>query len=134
MAQTETRPTEESTMGTSPHPFESITHFSISDVKKDPISDCIATLTVDFESKTRGKHSLVLIRPWPPYGRPGRELTRLRSLSNQDIDLTLYAWLADKQDPKGARIEIFLHDSESFTVPCGGIEGLPSRVESAQQP
>ena len=119
-------------MGTSPYLFESITHFSIS-VKKDPMSGGIATLTVDFGSQTRGEHSLVLIRPGPPYSRPGRELTRLRSLSNQDIDL-IYAWLADKQDPKGARIEIFLHDSEGFTVPCGGIEGLPSRVESARQP
>jgi hypothetical protein len=87
-------------------------------------------LGLDFSSKTRGEYSLVLIRPWPPYGRPVRGLRRLRSLNEQDVDL-IYAWLADKQDPKGARIEIFTTNEDKFAVSCKRIEGLPARIDAA---
>ena len=112
-------------MEVSPHIFESITHFSISNVKKyHPYFDIIKELTIEIESRIQGKHSLVLFKPFPPLGRPGDRLRVLESLCEKDIE-SIRAF-PRRDDEKSARIEIrFKEDTTTIFVKCDQVQGLP---------
>lgn len=122
-------------MDPSPDRFESITEFSVDGV--EGTLGCITRLGLAFVSRTRGRHLLVLIGPWPPFGRPGKALSKLRSLRAKDehpgqddksID-AIYVWPPNEGDPKGPRIEIFTTNGDILTISCKGMERSPDRFE-----
>lgn len=77
----------------------------------------------------RGKHSLFLIGPFPPFGRPGKNLSRLKSLRAEDIDvIEVFHEQLDGQTGKQARIEITTSNIDMDTFRCKRIEGLPDGV------
>jgi hypothetical protein len=106
--------------------IDDISHFSVRDVEKySPRSDGIRTLTLEVGSRMQsGSYSLVLIKPFPPFGRPGAELDALRSLPKEDID-SIWGFCRADNGP-GARIEIYgkAHRPIMF-VTCERIEGVP---------
>jgi hypothetical protein len=117
-------------MEISPYRFESITHFSISNVEKyhSMFAD-IKKLTIEIGSSTRGKHSLVLIKPFPPFGRPDKHMMELLSLQKENIDLIdVFPEQLDGRTGKQARIEVTKINGDRATFCCKRIEGLPVRV------
>jgi len=106
--------------------IEDISHFSVRDVEKySPRSDGIRTLTLEVGSRMQsGSYSLVLIKPFPPFGRPGADLDALRSLPPEDIGSI---WVFRKADDgQGAHIEIRGKPRRPITfVWCDRIEGVP---------
>jgi len=106
-----------------PYIFQVITHFSFGNVEKfDPKIDCITKLTLEIGSMIPpGRYTLVLIKPFPPLGRPGKELDRLASLHAEDIESI---WAFPKPDDgEWARIEI--RGKITIFVNCERIEGVP---------
>ena len=89
----------------------------------------IKKLTIEIGSSTRGKHSLVLIGPFPPLGRPGKYLRELSSLQKENIDLIdVFPGQLDGRTGKQARIEVTKSNGDRATFRCKRIEGLPDRV------
>lgn len=111
--------------------FEAITHFSVVDVKKyDPRFEDVETLTLEIGSKSPpGKYPLVLVEPFPPFGRPGEELDMLASLRAEDIE-SIWAF-RKSDDGQSARIEIRGKVSGATVfVSCDAIEGVPGWDEA----
>lgn len=109
-----------------PYIFRTITHFSVTDVQTyDPRLDEITRLTLEIGSKIPpGKYPLILIGPFPPYGRPGEDLTRLSSLGAGDIN-EIWAFRRP-DDGEHARVEIRgKTPGTSIFVRCKRIEGVP---------
>ena len=103
----------------------SITHFSVENVEKvDPRIDCITRITLNIESRTSGRHCLVLVKPFPPFGRPGPHLARLKSLQKENIE-SIWVFLAstDERSANGARIEITTTAGERAIFHCKEIPG-----------
>ncbi len=111
--------------------IEDISHFSVRDFEKyGPRSDGIRTLTLEVGSRMQsGSYSLVLIKPFPPFGRPGADLDALRSLHPDDIESV---WVFRKTDDgPGARIEIRGKPRRPITfVTCERIAGVPGWDET----
>ncbi len=109
-----------------PYTFQAITHFSVRDVEKyNPRFDEIRTLTLEVGSRMQSRsYSLVVIKPFPPLGRPGAELDALTSLQAEDID---FIWAFRKPDDgQWARIEIHGKTRRpNIFVTCERIEGVP---------
>ncbi len=111
--------------------FQAITHFSVVNVETyGPRQKGIKTLTLEIESKIPpGKYPLVLVEPFPPFGRPGKELNKLATLRAEEIERI---WIFDK--PEGgrwARIEICGKVSGATVfVSCDAIEGVPGWDEA----
>lgn len=106
--------------------FRSITHFSIADVQTyHPRLTEIARLTMEIGSKVlSARCPLVMIEPFPPYGRPGEDLSRLTSLAADDIK---EIWVFCKPDDgEWARVEIRGRaPGTSIFVRCKRIESVP---------
>ena len=111
-----------------PYIFQNITHFLVRDEeKRDPRIDYIAKITLEIGSNIPpGRFSLDLIKPFPPLGREGTQLSKLRSLREKDIK---YIWAFCKTiNGKQARLEIGRKASNTnIVVKCERIEGVPSR-------
>lgn len=109
-----------------PYIFQAITHFSIVRVeKRSPRNDSIAKLTVESESKIpSGRYPLILIKPFPPFGRPCEDLTRLTSLDAPDIK---EIWtFRQPDDDRSARVEIHgKTPCATMSIACARIEGVP---------
>jgi hypothetical protein len=108
-----------------PYTFQGITHFSTQVERYGPRFDGVKTLTMEIGSNIPpGRYSLVLIKPFPPLGRPGEELYVLASLRSGDIDSIWTFRKAD--DGQWARVEIRgkSHRPTIF-VGCERIEGVP---------
>jgi len=118
-------------MERSPYSFQAITHFSVRDVEKyGPRFDEIRKLTLEIGSKILpGKYPLVLIKPFPPLGRPGKDLDRLASLHAEGIESI---WAFPKPDDgERARIEIRgKAPNTTVFVNCERIEGVPGWDET----
>ena len=115
-------------MEKSPYRFQVITHFSVRDVEKyGPRFEEITKLTLEIGSTIPpGRYPLVLIKPFPPLGRPGKELDRLASLRLEDIESI---WAFPKPDDgEWARIEI--RGKITIFVKCERIGGLPGWDET----
>jgi hypothetical protein len=114
-----------------PYRFQAITHFSVGNVEKPhPRIDNITKLTLEIGSKIPpGRYPLVLIKPFPPLGRPGKELDGLASLHAEDIE-SIWAF-RKPDDGQWARIEIRgkAPDTTIF-VNCEQIEGVPGWDET----
>jgi len=113
-------------MEKTPYIFRAITDFSVEDVEKvNPRIDCITKLTLEIGSQIPpGRYSLVLIGPFRPLGRAGKNLRILKSLRAEDIESI---WAFRRTDSnKCARIEIHRKgDDPTVPVRCERIEGLP---------
>jgi hypothetical protein len=109
-----------------PYIFRVIAHFSVGNAEKPhPRIDCVTRLSLEIGSKILpGRYSLVLIKPFPPLGRPGEELDRLASLRAEDIESI---WVFRKPDDgKWARIEIRSKTPETtIFINCERIDGVP---------
>jgi hypothetical protein len=108
-----------------PYEFRKITHFSVGDVEKvDPGIDCITRLTLEVGSELpNGKYSLRLFKPFPPLGRAGGNLSKLRSLLPEDIESISAFRKPDAK--KSARIEIYMKTcATTVVVKCERIEGV----------
>lgn len=105
--------------------FRGITHFSIADVQTyHPRLTEIARLTMEIGSKgASGRCPLVLIEPFPPYGRPGEDLSRLTSLAAADIN---ESWVFRKPDDgEWARVEMRGKAlGTNIFVRCKRVEGV----------
>lgn len=112
----------------------SITYFSVENVEMlGPRIDCVTKLTLNIKSRTTGNHSLVLVKPFPPFGRAGTQLARLRSLQRESIaSILAFAPCADERSLRDARIEIATTAGESTIVRCETIEGLRDCVDLTQ--
>ncbi len=100
--------------------FNSIKNFSVRDAEKThPKFDNISKLTLEID-----KDSVVLTGPFRPLGRPGKDLNRLKSLSEKNIDfIRLFAEWLDGQSAKQARIEIWMKNGDKpILVRCERIE------------
>ena len=102
-----------------------ITHFSVINVV-DKLGS-IEELTIEIESNG-GKHSLVLIKPWPPLNRPSTRLIDISGLSAEDID-SVCAF----KDSNITRIEITKKNKDIISIPCEDIKGLPNRTGGSSQ-
>lgn len=109
-----------------PYTFRSLTNFSVNNVVEK--LSCIMKLTLKIDSKIDGKHSLVLIKPWPPLNRPSTRLIDILRLSAEDID-SVCAF----KDSNITRIEIKKKNKDIISIPCEDIEGLPNRTDSSSQ-
>ncbi len=109
-----------------PFIFQAVTHFSIVRVeKRSPRSDNITKLTVEIESRIPlGRYPLVLRRPFPSLGRPGKEMDRLASLRAEDIESI---WVfPERDDSQWARIEIQGKPTRpNVVIRCDLIDGVP---------
>lgn len=109
-----------------PYVFRVITHFSVKNIEKyDPRMENIPKLTLEVGSKSApGTYPLVLIGPFPPFGRSGEDLDKLASLRAEDIE-SIWAFRRP-DDGQWARIEIRgkAPDTSVF-VRCDVIEGVP---------
>lgn len=109
-----------------PYTFQAITHFSVVKVETcHPKLKGIKTLTLEIESKIlTGKCRLILVKPFPPFARPGEEMEMLASLRAEDIESISASCRAD--DGQSARIEIRGKVSGATVfVSCDEIEGVP---------
>ena len=114
-----------------PYIFQAITHFSVVKVETYHRKiDDIETITLEIESKIPpGKYPLVLVDPFPPFGRPGKELDKLASLHAGDIE-SIWAFRRP-DDGQSARIEIRGKVSGATVfVSCDEIEGVPGCDEA----
>jgi hypothetical protein len=112
-------------MEKTPYRFEAITHFSVGNVEKyAPRIDNITKLTLEIGSKIPpGRYPLVLVKPFPPFGRPGKELDRLASLHAEDIESI---WVFPRPDDgEWARIEIRMKSAPPRFFDCERLEGVP---------
>ncbi len=113
-----------------PYRFQIITYFSVGDAEKyDPRFEEIKKLTLEIGSKIpAGKYPLVLVKPFPPFGRPDGELDRLASLHTEDIE-SIWAF-RKPDDGEWARIEIRgKAPGTTIFVYCERIEGVPGIQE-----
>jgi hypothetical protein len=114
-----------------PYTFQAITHFSVVKVETcHPKLKGIKTLTLEIESKIlTGKCRLILVKPFPPFARPGEELEMLASIRAGDIESV---WAYRKPDDgQPARIEIRGKFSGApVFVKCDDIEGVPGWDEA----
>jgi len=111
-----------------PYIFQDITHFLVRDEeKRDLRIDYIAKITLEIGSSIPpGRFSLDLIKPFPPFGREGTQLSTLRSLRAEDIE-SIQAFRKTVNGKK-ARLEIGRKASNTnIIVKCERIEGVPSR-------
>jgi hypothetical protein len=109
-----------------PYVFRVITDFSVRAVeKKDPRIDYITKLTLEIVSELpKGKHSLELIKPFPPLGRSGKKLSMLKSLDHKDIKLI--SAFRGSNGEKNACIEIQMKTPGSTVfIRCKQIQGIP---------
>ncbi len=109
-----------------PYCFKLLTHFSVTNVKYK--LDSIEQLTLEIESNG-GKHSLALIKPWPPFGRAPTELNEISRLSAEDIDS-----VCSFKDSDNTRIEITKKnkDENNISILCKNIKGLPIRTNDEE--
>lgn len=109
-----------------PYIFGNIVHFTVGNIEKhSPRFEEIEKLTLEVASRLpRGRYPLTLIKPFPPFGRPGGDIGKLRSLCAEDIDSI---WVFDKPDDgHWARIEIHgKAPATTFFVKCVRVEGVP---------
>lgn len=112
-----------------PYILREITDFSILQV--EPYTRRlkeIKQLTLEIGSKlVPEKHPLVLIKPFPPLGRPGKDLERLASLGPEQID-SIWAFRKTDGHP-WPRVEIrgkAADESIILTIRCNAIEGVPA--------
>ena len=107
--------------------FKSINKFSVVNViNKPPKFDHCVELTLDLEFENGSKHSLVLIKPFPPFGRAKKHLEYLDSLSHQDIDhIEVFDGNNDKKCEKKPRVEIWMKDGVELAISFEGIKDLP---------
>jgi len=108
-----------------PYTFRSLTNFSVNNVEKK--LGRIDQLTLEIESNGC-KHSLVLIKPWPPSSRPSTRLVVISALSAEDIDY-IFAF----KDSDITRIEITKKNRDIISIPCEDIKGLPNRTVGSNQ-
>lgn len=111
-----------------PYIFKAITHFLVKNVEEvDSRIDCITKLTLEIGSQIPpGRHSLTLIKPFPPFGRKGTNLSMLESLRAEDIE-SIWAFRRTNSN-KCARVEIRRKgDDPTVPVRCERIEGVPGR-------
>lgn len=123
-------------MEVKPQIFDSITHFSISNVKKyHPYFDVIKEIAIEIETRNHGKHSLILFKPFPPLGRPGDKLDILKSLKDKP-EVIESIWVFQKRDDvKKARIEIRGKvPNTNIFIKCDRIQGLPHRDKIQASP
>jgi hypothetical protein len=113
-----------------PYIFQGITDFSVDDVEKvDARVDCIRKLTLEIGSKIpAGRYSVVLSEPFPPFGRAGNRLKKLRSLRAMDIE-SIWAF-PRPDDGKRARLEITATNGDRTIFRCRRIAVLPLRHEA----
>jgi len=113
-------------MESPPYIFRDITHFSVGNVEKhDPRVDGIMKVTLEIESKILpGTYPLVLVKPFPPFSKPGKELEKLASLRAEEIQSI---WAFRRPDGKpGPRIEIRgKAPGANVFISCDAIEGVP---------
>ena len=118
-------------MESTPYRFQAITHFSVVNVEKhDPRLEEITRLTLKVGSKIPpGTYRLVLIKPFPPLGRPGKELDELGSLRAEEIE-SIWAFRRP-DDGHWARIEIRGKvPGPNVFISCDAIEGVPGWAEA----
>lgn len=106
--------------------FKSIKKFSINNIiNKPPKFDHCVELTLDLELENGSKHSLVLIKPFLPFGRAKKHLEYLESLSHEDIDhIKMFDGNNDKRCEKKPRVEIWMKDGVELTLSFERIKGL----------
>ena len=109
-----------------PYPFSALTNFSVNNVEEK--LSCIMKLTLKIDSKINGKHSLVLIKPWPPLNRPSTRLIDISGLSAEDIE-SVCAF----KDSNITRIEITKKNKDIISIPCEDIKGLHNRTGGSSQ-
>jgi len=111
-----------------PYIFRAITHFSVVNVDTyHPRLKEIKTLTLEIGSKIPpGAYPLVLIKPFPPFGRPGKELAKLRSLRVEEIE-SIWAFRTS-DDGHSSRLEI--RGKANVFISCDVIEGVPGWDEA----
>jgi len=109
-----------------PYTFRALTNFSVNNVEEK--LGCIMKLTLKIDSKIYGKHSLVLIKPWPPSNRPSTRLIVISGLSAEDIDS-----VCSFKDSNITRIEITKKNKDIISIPCEDIKGLPNRTGGSSQ-
>lgn len=114
-----------------PYIFQLITDFSVADMEKaDPRINSIRKLTLRIGAKIpHGEYPLILIKPFPPHGRAGKELDRLMSLHAESIESI---WAFPKPDDgEWARIEIRGRvPSATVFIKCERTEGVPGWDET----
>jgi len=116
-----------------PYILREITDFSIGQVKPyAPTLKEIKQLTLEIGSKLLPeKRSLVLMKPFPPLGRLGKDLERLASLDPEQIDSI---WVFRETDGHPwPRIEIrgkAPDESIVLTIRCNAIEGVPAWAQT----
>jgi|GEM_PF-6721012 len=119
-----------------PYRFEGVTHFSVEDVgKSGPRTSHVPKLNLEIGSRIpSGKCSLVLIEPFPPFGRPGLHLAKLKSLQGERIEsIWVFPTGDDGQPPEDARIEITTAGGERAIFRCKQIKGLPDENNAVAQ-
>ena len=107
--------------------FNSIKKFSVINVvNKPPKFDHCVELTLDLELENGSKHSIVLIKPFPPFGRAKKHLKYIESLSHENIDhIEVFDGNNDKRCEKKPRVEIWMKDGVELTLSFERIKGLP---------
>ena len=118
-----------------PYIFRDVTHFAVGTAERShPRIDYITKLPLEIESKiSPGRHPLVLIKPFPPLGRAGKELDKLASLHAEDIE-SIWAF-RKPDDGQWARIEIRgKRHRPSIFIGCERIEGVPGWDEKQIDP
>ncbi len=110
--------------------FKSINKFSVINViNKPPRFDHCVELTLDIELENGSRHSLVLIKPFPPFGRAKKDLNYIESLSHEDIDrIKVFDGNNDKRKEKKPRVEIWMKDGVELTLSFERINGLPQKT------
>ncbi len=90
----------------------------------------ITKLTLSIESRTSGKHRLVLIEPFPPFGRPGTDLARLKSLERENIEsVCVPPASTNERSPWDAAVEITTAAGETAIFRCKEVQNLPDCVD-----
>ncbi len=96
--------------------IRSLTNFSVID--KVINLNAIEKITIEIESNS-DKHSLVLIKPWPPFSRPSSGLDKVSGLSAQNIESVCPAPPSPSDKPG---IEITMKNEDGIIIRCDSIE------------
>jgi hypothetical protein len=109
-----------------PYVFQVINDFSIKAVeKKKPRIDYITKLTLEIGPELpKGKHSLELIKPFPPKCNGGEKLMKLKSLDHEDIESISACRYSNSEKNACIRIKRKAPGT-TISVKCKRIEGVP---------
>jgi len=109
-----------------PHIFWNLTHFAVANVEHyGSRFEEVKKLSLEIESEIPlGRYPLVLMKPFPPHGRPGENLAKLRSLGADNIESIWVFCTPD--DSQSARLEIRTRTpGPTFFVRCARVAGVP---------